>query len=331
MRSLEGLDFMLWGHIPLEKPLTYSSYESWLENGLHGDMAYLARHAPIKENPNHHWSWARSVLVVATKYFPHPRPIQHPFSGLNIARYAQGEDYHTWFLEKLNEAVCLLKKDFPEETFFTATDSVPFMERDAAHRAGLGWFGKNTCLINQRQGSFFFIGEIISSLPAPSQAPIAPPDLCGNCRACIDACPTQALIRPGVLDSRKCISYWNIEAKGDPPLEIREKTGDLFFGCDICQSVCPWNRKTIQKSEIKAKAERVESLRFTLTASDQELKEAYRALALARAKPRGLRRNAIIVAANTKTTEVIPELKRLVNNKDLGPLVEWALEKLSLT
>jgi len=230
-----GLDH--FGFAKIQKPISFTIYESWVNEGLHGDMTYLQRHIPDKEDPTRLLAKAKSAILIAYNYRPHPHPIDL-LSSLNIATYAKGEDYHFWINIKSQALIKTLKESFPKEEFLAATDSSPIMERDLAYQAGLGWIGKNTCLIDQTRGSFYFIAEILSTIDLGEFTSIAHPDRCGTCTRCIDACPTQALVAPKKLDARKCISYLTIESKTIPPIELRDKIGDHFFGCDICQDVC---------------------------------------------------------------------------------------------
>jgi epoxyqueuosine reductase len=215
------------------------------------------------------------------------------------------------------------------------TDSHPVMERDLARRAGLGWFGKNTCLLDSKNGSFFLIGEILTSLaPAPSLEPA--PDQCGTCRRCIDACPTQAITAPKELDARKCISYWTIEARGVPPADIRKATGAWFFGCDICQQVCPWNEKAFGKTLLaelrSAPADReglLTELKWILTSSNNHLQRAFSGTPLTRAGGRGLKRNAILVAVHHGLSELKSEIDAACKaHPELEELGRWAAASL---
>ena len=166
---------------------------------------------------------------------------------MRTALYAQSKDYHLSFARKLEGLKDHLEVHFANEQFLCCTDSKPVAERELAARAGLGWIGKNGCLIDRRIGSLFFIGEIYTSLAINDSMPLIP-DHCGTCDRCVTACPTQALRSDRTLDARKCIAYWTIEAKSDPPVEMRSRFSDWFFGCDICQTVCPWNERAFDKS-----------------------------------------------------------------------------------
>ncbi|HLZ90982.1 MAG TPA: tRNA epoxyqueuosine(34) reductase QueG [Candidatus Acidoferrum sp.] len=227
--------------------------QEWLKRGFAGEMQYLAdprRSATLEAFPE-----VRSVIVCALNYntdLPRSVDVVHlpldPEPRAWISRYAWGDDYHQVLLEKLSQLTAALRERFTEA--FDArvyTDTGPLQERIFAKYAGLGWLGKNTLLLNQRLGSWIFLGAVLTTLdllPSLEQGALPPPDLCGSCRRCIDACPTQAFVEPYVMDARRCISYLTIELRGPIPHEFREPMGSHVFGCDICQDVCPWNRRS---------------------------------------------------------------------------------------
>lgn len=309
-------------------------YKTWIESGHHGEMNYLSEHQPLKENPQSHWSPARSAFVFAAPYYPAPLEMQDselkPLP-LRQALYSKGVDYHYWFKEKLTQIAQELKTLYPDFEFLPMTDSSPVLERDLARRAGLGWFGKNTCLIHPQKGSLFFLGEIYSSLPPPQKDFEPLPDFCGTCTRCLEACPTQALKEPHVLDARLCISYWTIEAQTAPPVQLRPQIGNWFFGCDICQTVCPWNQKVFKSKFPEPTQDRqasLESLRFFLTASGKQISKSVQGTPLSRARPFGLRKNAMIVAANQNFYELKAELLEWKADEKLGELSTWAVERL---
>lgn len=334
---LADLGVSHFGWAPLANPLSFDFYRSWIAEGLHGEMNYLAEHAPIKENPQSKWARAESALVFAMPYYPHPEKMANfPLKEARVSMYAQGMDYHFWFKQRMQKLCEELSKVFPDEEFMAFTDSSPLLERDLAKKAALGWVGKNTCVINPKKGSLFFIGEIVTSLKITAE--VAPlPDFCGTCTRCMDACPTGALVEPKKMDARKCISYLTIESRQIPEESLREKIGDWFFGCDICQTVCPWNQKvfkgqlSIEKS-LTLTTEKVESLqselRYILVSSGKKLTKDFSGTPLARAGSFGLKRNAMIVAANRKLKELQPEIEALKEHEKLGELAHWALGKL---
>ncbi len=331
--------FSHFGWTELQTPLSIDIYKSWIQDQKHGEMAYLETHLPSKENPLSLHPRARSAIVIAQSYVPHPKPLAAGpcFPGSRVALYAAGEDYHYWFKEKLQKVCDQLKEVFPQEEFVAFTDSGPILERDLAFQAHLGWFGKNTCLIHPKKGSLFLLGEIISSLSTSPADTTTFPDMCGTCTRCIDECPTQAITAERSLDARKCISYLTIESRKVPPIEIREKMGDWLFGCDVCQTVCPWNQKTFKSEFTKMaatpspdRATTLADLRFLLTASGKQIEKKVQGTPLKRAGPFGLRKNALIVAANIQAKELKPEIQKWTTDEKLKELAEWSLHQLNL-
>lgn len=223
---------------PLEKEAEF--LEEWLDKGFHAGMDYMGQNVEKRVDPAKLVEGAKSVVVVLQNYNP-PRGIQLN-SGLKLARYAYGRDYHKVLKNRLKKLMTFIQQDVAagaEGRFFV--DSAPVSERALAARAGLGWFGKNTNLLHPRLGSYVFIGEIILNIELPSGEPVH--EACGGCTRCIEACPTGALVKPWHLDSNKCISYLTIENKDKIPDKFSGKFNGWFFGCDICQEVCPWNWK----------------------------------------------------------------------------------------
>ncbi|MEZ0392285.1 MAG: tRNA epoxyqueuosine(34) reductase QueG [Pseudobdellovibrionaceae bacterium] len=341
----EELGFSQWGASSLHNPLSLEFYRQWLEQNYHGEMEYLKRHLPQKENPKLLDARLESAFVFAHSYLPHPKPMVDGFENLRTAFYAQGEDYHFWLKEKLEALAVRLRAQFPDEVFLCLTDSSPILERDLAYRAGLGWVGKNTCLIHPKQGSFFLIGEIVTSMKLSVQAePVH--DFCGTCTRCIDICPTGALEKPRLLNAQKCISYLTIESRQIPEASLRAGIGDLFFGCDLCQTVCPWNQKAFKNAvkvlatspletearralDLDSRSRLVAELREILSLSGKKLQKKFEKSPLQRAGPFGLRRNAILVATNQGLHELLPEIQFWNQDEKLAPLVAWSLERLT--
>jgi epoxyqueuosine reductase len=325
--------FSHYGTAALEKPLTIDVYREWLAHGHHGTMEYMATHLPLKEEPAKLAPRALSAVVVAKQYAP-----EHPFgarmlSSLRTALYARGEDYHLRFKEELESLARELKDAFPSEEFLCFTDSAPILERDLAYRAGLGWIGKNTCVIHPEHGSLFFLGQILTSLPHDSKTePVK--DFCGTCDRCIRACPTQAIESPRRLNATKCISYWTIEARESAPESMRASFGDWFFGCDICQTVCPWNEKKHGRDLMRALSEPatqdgIEDLRWILSSSGNILTRTLEKTPLVRARPRGLKRNALLIIGNKRLHELKPEVLGLIDDPHLKEIARWALAQLT--
>ncbi len=325
----------------LKAPLSIDFYEKWLAQNFQGSMSYLESHLPYKKNPRLLGAGLNSVISVAQSYFPAPMPAAQ--SPARVALYAHNHDYHIWLKQKLAAMITELETRFPGEIFLPYVDSGPVLERDMAYQNGLGWFGKNTCLIHPQHGSLFFIAEILTSLPAPQDNPVAPlPDFCGKCTKCLDACPTGALLAPKTLKADLCISYLTIESKTAPPEELRKKMGDWFFGCDICQTVCPWNEKVFRAKELTGtetdtapllnlgtaeRAALVAYFRFLLTASHRQIQKHHFGSPLLRAGAKGLKRNALIVIANKNLTELRAEVRK-TETEGLRELAAWTLAAL---
>ncbi len=219
---------------------------SWLADGYHGEMAYMASHGTRRSRPADLIPGTLSVISARMDYLPpQARPAGEVLadpSRAYVARYALGRDYHKVMRARLKRLAQRLAHDIGEFGYRVFTDSAPVLEKALARNAGLGWIGKNTLLLHRRAGSYFFLGEIYTDLALPADETPAPQDLCGSCSACLGACPTRAIVAPYRLDARRCISYLTIELKGAIPLPLRPLVGNRVFGCDDCQIACPWNR-----------------------------------------------------------------------------------------
>ncbi len=264
---------------------------SWLENEMHGEMHYMANHLDKRLDPRLLVENARSVISVLLNYFP--SITQTDPEAPVLSKYAFGTDYHFVMKDKLSELLKFIQTDIaPCEGRFLV-DSAPVLDRAWAARAGLGWIGKNTNLISPEHGSFFFIGELIIDLELPADNKVVR-NHCGNCTRCIDACPTQALVAPFVLDARRCISYQTIENRGKIEPELKGKFKNRVFGCDICQDVCPWNLKSEAHSETSfyPNVELLKLSREDWGNMDKPLfNELFRNSAVKRARFEGLKRN----------------------------------------
>ena len=217
-----------------------AEYSQWIEKGYYGSMEYLARHVPLKANPAELLPEAASIVAVALNYY---QPNSAVPGEPRIATYALGRDYHRVLRGKLKKLANWVEKEYPGSKSRACVDSAPILERDYAHTAGLGWYGKNTCLIDSKRGSWFFIGLLLTSVKFESDLPSV--GGCGTCRACIDACPTGAIVfedNRWQVDARSCISYLTIEHEGQVDPKISSKIGNWTFGCDVCQIVCPFNQ-----------------------------------------------------------------------------------------
>lgn len=326
--------FEHFGFAQMGRPQSIDQYKTWIESEKHADMEYLKSHLSVKETPQLKWSWVKSAIVITNNYVAHPKP-QEFLKGLRTALYSQGEDYHFWFLKQLTDLSSELSNQYPHHQFLAWTDSGPILERDLAYRAGLGWVGKNTCLIHPKKGSLFFIGEILTDLEIPT-ATLPVPDFCGTCTKCIDICPTKAL-KPKELDARLCISYWNIEAKAVASPELRSKMNDWFFGCDLCQTVCPWNQKNHSKNLLdqtvqftSPNQDSLATLQWILSSSNGELERQLKNSPLIRARGFGLKRNALIVIGNLRLKELKSDVESFkLKNSRLSELAGWTLQQLS--
>jgi epoxyqueuosine reductase len=356
--------FDLCGVAPVESFAELEKFPEWLARGYAGDMHYLQD--VRRRDPQLVLPGARSLIVVALNYnSPFRYSTKRP-PGENddtprgwISRYAWGDDYHDVIKEKLDSLVAEMRRQFPEPfDARTYVDTGPILERVAAKYAGLGWLGKNTCLINQRLGSWLFLGVIITTLefePTLGAAAAPPADLCGSCTRCLDACPTQAFPEPYVLDARRCVSYLTIELRNTIPEELRAAMGDAVIGCDICQDVCPWNRKApitdvpaFQPRLLTQGAENWErlgslfhpELEWLASLTPQEFSTVFRKSAAKRAKWRGMVRNACVALGNSglsgdskKYRQVVAVLKKLAASDDalISEHAQWALARLSAT
>ncbi len=310
----------------------FARLREWLARGYAGEMAYLDRHADARRHPAAVLPEVRSVVMVGMEYpvvrscggevvTPQSPPAAAGGSG-KIARYARGPDYHDVMRNRLNRLLAWVRAEFPGTAGRGVVDTAPLLERDFARRAGLGWIGKNTMLINKHRGSYFFLGALLLDLDLDPDPPHEASH-CGTCTACLDACPTGAFAGPGWLDARKCISYLTIELRSPVPAALRPGVGDWLFGCDVCQEVCPWNRKDATEPEAVDAAE-------LLGLTEDEFRARYRGTALARTKRRGLLRNAALVLGNTGDERALPALRRAL--ADPEPLVRdavaWAIARI---
>jgi epoxyqueuosine reductase len=341
--------FELAGIAPVRDFDELAYFPHWIDAGHAGEMKYLAARddtGRLKRESLHVAApWARSVIVCAVNYNtaqPYSTQVHDPQRGW-ISRYAWGrEDYHDAVLKKLR----IVEKRFTdvvaaEETSphselptlrtWCYVDTGPVVERVYAKYAGVGWIGKNTCVLNQKLGSWLFLGVILTSMDLVPDLPA--PDRCGSCTRCLDACPTDAFLGPYQLDANKCISYLTIEKRGAIPDELRHGMGKHVFGCDICQDVCPWNRKAPASTATECQPR--ENLVNPALAWLAEMKldgfrEVFRGSPVRRAKLTGLRRNAAIAMGNSGNHEFLPTLEKLRDDEDaaVAESAAWALEKL---
>lgn len=328
----QRMGFNMVGVAPAVTPDGYSRYLQWLERGQHAGMDYLRRQAPIRRHPDQLLGSARSVIMVGMVYgWPGREQPTAEDDSPRIARYARGGDYHELFWRRLETLLDWIQRRVPGCKGRSLCDSAPLLEREFARLAGLGWFGKNTMLIHKKLGSFTLLGALVVDIEIEPDQPFEF-NHCGTCTRCLDACPTQAFPQPGVLDAQRCLSYWTIEHRGPIPAEIAESLNGWVFGCDICQEVCPWNRKASTTSEPSLAArEPWESpdLAAWLTMEPAEFQKLIHGTALARAKRGGLLRNAVLVLGARGDRADLPALLRAAEDRD--PIVRcaaaWALSR----
>jgi epoxyqueuosine reductase len=306
-------------------------YREWTEAGSAGEMGYLTDHrADVRNDPRQLLASARSVICVG-KLFHTPWPLTTQFDEPGrawISRYAWGGDYHDVLRRGLERLAALMHTRGGEFDSRICVDTAPLLERTYARLAGLGWIGRNTCLINQQRGSWFFLGELLVSLGIAPDSP--PPDRCGTCRRCIDACPTEAIVPAGdgwTLDARRCIAYFTNELRGAIPTEFRAGIGAHVFGCDICQDVCPWNRHApvtadpaFQPRDFAPPLEKLAGL------SEAEFREMFRGTPVTRARYSGFRRNVAVAMGNARLPRFREPLEKLAASEDalVAEHARWA-------
>jgi epoxyqueuosine reductase len=308
-------------------------YHQWTAAGHAGEMRYLTdRRAAVRDDPRHLLPSARSVIC-AGKLYNTPWPYSTQFDEPHLAwisRYAWGGDYHDTLRRGLEQLTTLLHQRTGAFESRICVDTAPLLERSFARTAGLGWIGRNTCLINQGSGSWFFLGELLVSLDLPADTP--PPDRCGTCTRCIDACPTAAILPEGGIDSRLCISYFTIELRGAIPASARAAMGAHVFGCDICQDVCPWNRRAPFSGEQGFQPQHfAPDLNRLAALSEAGFRDLFRQTPIARPRYTGFLRNVAIAMGNTHAERFRPALLKLAESPDpiVAESAAWALMQLT--
>jgi len=354
--TARSLGFDLCGVAAAQEFPELANMRDWLERGYAGEMKYL--HDPRRTDVRAAMGGVRSVIVCAVNYNSPERYSTEVASETAeketprgwISRYAWGSDYHEVLWEKLNALVAEMRKRFSEPFEARASaDTGPVQERVLAKHAGLGWVGKNTLLLNQKMGSWLFLGTILTDLeltPTVENKDSLPADLCGSCTRCIEACPTDALVDPYVMDARRCIAYLTIELRGPIPMEFREQMGNHVFGCDICQDVCPWNRKSPRTDAKEFQPRGIgeadgslfhPELEWLANLNEEDYREVFRGSAMKRAKWRGILRNACNALGNAglrRGTEggerVAATLARLATSGDetISESAQWALARI---
>jgi epoxyqueuosine reductase len=305
-------------------------FRNWLDEGGHGEMSYMERGEEKRCDPQKVLPGARSIIVLALNYFQgSPQAGDTPAAAGTIARYAWGDDYHDLIANKLNKIDEFLREFGGQQKCYV--DTGPVLERDHAAQAGTGWHGKSTMLIDERLGTWFFLGEVLTTLELPADEPV--PDRCGTCERCIKACPTGAITAPHRLDARRCISYLTIELKGSIPLDLRPLIGNRIFGCDDCLDACPWNRfaHVSREAAFFARPSTVGvPLRDYLSLSDDTFRILFRNSPIKRIKRRGFLRNVCVALGNVGDPSDLPALAGAT--ADPEPLIaehaKWAIHQI---
>jgi epoxyqueuosine reductase len=312
-------------------------FERWLDAGFAGSMGYLVRTRAERTDPARLLPGVRSVVSVALSYRPdesHDANAQtsadRPGGWAAVARYARGRDYHDVMRPRLEALVDFLREAAgPDVRSRPAVDTSAVLERDLAARAGLGWVGKNTNLLDASLGSYFFIGVVLTTAELETDGAVA--ERCGRCTACLDACPTNAFVAPYVLDARRCISYLTIEHRGVIDDALRPGIGDWLFGCDVCQEVCPWNRKARPARDVSFRPTvGLPPLASLVEFDEGAFRRRFRGTPLARSKRSGLARNAAIVLGNARDRGALPALDRATRDSDPSVVdaARWAIERI---
>ncbi|MBI2758605.1 MAG: tRNA epoxyqueuosine(34) reductase QueG [Chloroflexi bacterium] len=331
------LGFILAGVTTPDPPPHLSVFEDWLMQGRHASMNYLAddRSRARRANPRLILPECKSILVLALPYAD-PKPAEasnQPSPSGRIASYAWGDDYHLVIHEKLKALVAFTERQAGHSIRNRwYTDTGPILERELAQRAGLGWIGKNSMLINPKAGSYFLLAEIFLDLDLEPDPPFTT-DHCGTCTRCIEACPTQCILSNKTIDARRCISFLTIELKEEIPPELRPMLGNWVFGCDICQAACPWNRFAASEntSELKPRADAPRpNLIRELELMPKDFNTKFKNSPVKRAKRRGYLRNVAVALGNSKDANTLPALTKALDDPE--PLVRehaaWAIQEI---
>jgi len=320
--SAKELGFDAFGVAPVEVDVRADYFKKWIADGMHGDMAWLARNPDRRTDARKVLPEARSLVVVGLNYYQ-----PHPPAGYRIAKYALGADYHDVILARLKELCAVMASLGGEQKPYV--DTGPVLEKPVAAAAGLGWQGKSTILIHRGAGTWLFLGVILTTLELEATT-AKEPDRCGSCTRCIDACPTAAIIAPYQMDARKCLAYLTIEHKGAIPVEYREALGDRVFGCDDCLDVCPWNKWAVATREARFAPRPHPPLRETLAWTDEQFLEHFKGTPVERLGLARWRRNALTVLGNVGTPGDLPAAETLLGSPD--PMVAehaaWAVDRL---
>lgn len=326
-----GLGFARAGVTPAIAPPGADRFREWLAAGYAGEMLYLAERADAHVDPTRVLDGARSIVMLAYSYRTvEPAPVT-PGQG-RVARYAWGRDYHDIIRDKLHILADAIRAEHPSAHARGVIDTAPLAEREFAQFAGLGWIGKNTLLLNRDLGSWFFLAAVLVDVELDYDLPHLT-DHCGTCRACLDACPTQAFVAPYVLDARRCISYLTIEHRSPVDPLLREGQGEWLFGCDICQDVCPWNHKPTPREEVNLmphEGMNPPDLLALFALDEAAFRNRFRGSPLWRPRRRGLLRNAAIVLGNQRHAPAVASLIRGLSDDEslVRGACAWALGQI---
>ena len=316
------MGFDAFGVAPVEVDVRADYFKKWIADGMHGDMAWLARNPDRRTDARKVLPEARSLVVVGLNYYQ-----PHPPAGYRIAKYALGADYHDVILERLQQLCEVMRELGGEQKPYV--DTGPVLEKPVAAAAGLGWQGKSTILIHRGAGTWLFLGVVLTTLELEVSA-AKQPDRCGTCTRCIDACPTAAIIAPYKMDARKCLAYLTIEHKGAIPVEYREALGDRVFGCDDCLDVCPWNKWAVATREADFAPRPHPPLRETLAWTDEQFLAHFKGTPVERLGLARWRRNALTVLGNVGQRADLPAAEALLGSAD--PMVAehaaWSVARL---
>lgn len=350
--------FPLFGIASARNSDALDHLRQWIEQGYHGTMHYLADRLDAYQHPNSVLEGCRSVVMLGMPYASHPETRKrksqlsparyeqnaapkHSHTSIDsdsldarIGNYAMGEvDYHDFIRSQLNTIIQEVSPVIPESRWRGVVDTAPLLERDYARLAGLGWIGKNTLLLNREWGSYFFLAALLTDLELPPDEP-STTDHCGSCTACLDVCPTDAFVEPHVLNASRCISYLTIEYRGSIDPSLRQSMGNWIFGCDLCQIVCPWNRKRIEDylNEFEPiGVEEKHSLRHWLSLDEETFRKLYRKTPFWRTKLKGMQRNALIAAGNLGRADLLDLIERHTTSEDpvVSESAHWARQQIS--
>ncbi len=332
--AVKTAGFQLVGCCPAVSPPHYQQFCQWLDQGMAGSMDYLPKRREAYSHPRHVLDGAKSVVMLGMSYFSQDRNAPATTQG-NVARYAWGEmDYHDLIHRKLKSLLQDLKQLSPDVNARGVVDTAPLLERDFARLAGLGWVGKNTMLINKRMGSYFLLAAIIVDCELEYDS-AHQANHCGTCTRCLDACPTDAFYEPGKLDANRCISYLTIEQKGAIDPSLRSGVGQWWFGCDVCQEVCPWNRHSVPTAEesfFPLPGHNALDLLPLFSLNDDQFRARFRKTPMWRSRRSGALRNAAIVLGNQKSNVAVPVLVSALGQEE-DPVVRgaaaWALGQIA--